>query len=290
MTLHDDMTLSGQVFGVEFVLINSGFTKPRYGRHHKIDSRARQGRPANGFGNSEKSQGDQCVQPDRFKFHLAAAALCAVSPSVTLEPSSDWLDPGVGCAIAASLVTWTADDPSLSHATDYPARNFFGIARGDRLGHLHAGRSARGRSNCPDAAGGLGMAPGFRRTHAVHQTAALATWIGGDIAAFAAALPRPARRTASWALPTGLGGFVDGDLLLRVPAFLLGGTPESFAAAHLVRLVLGACSVGLLLHATRLGVSGCLRVAAACRTGTGGNAPSGASRRDCRRGGRHGRG
>ena len=30
-------------------------------------------------------------------------------------------------AIAAALATWTVDDPSLSHATDLPARNVLGV-------------------------------------------------------------------------------------------------------------------------------------------------------------------
>ncbi len=33
----------------------------------------------------------------------------------------------VAAAIAASLATWAADDPSLSHATGLPARNFLGL-------------------------------------------------------------------------------------------------------------------------------------------------------------------
>ena len=33
----------------------------------------------------------------------------------------------VAAAIAASLATWTVDDPSLSHATDHAARNVLGF-------------------------------------------------------------------------------------------------------------------------------------------------------------------
>jgi S-DNA-T family DNA segregation ATPase FtsK/SpoIIIE len=52
-------------------------------------------------------------------------------------------------------------------------------------------------------------------------------WIGGAVlaAAFASCLPR----SAAWALPAGLGGVV-GDSLLKVPAFILGGSLNGIAA------------------------------------------------------------
>jgi S-DNA-T family DNA segregation ATPase FtsK/SpoIIIE len=152
-------------------------------------------------------------------------------------------------AIAASLATWTVDDPSLSHATDRDPANalglpgavvadlimqFFGLAAIALLlppvvwaWRLVFGRTAR-----------FGL-----RT--------FAAWVGSTLMAALALATLPVIGT--WPLPTGFGG-VSGDLLLRIPAFLLGATPSGIMAAALcaffaliaVFLGIGACGFRVL--------------------------------------------
>jgi S-DNA-T family DNA segregation ATPase FtsK/SpoIIIE len=116
---------------------------------------------------------------------------------------------------ATALATWSVQDPSFSHATNAPVRNMLGIQgaiAADLLMQL------------------LGLASvvlvllvailGWRLlTHRplYRERWRLLLWIVAAIfaAAFASCLPR----TATWPLPTGLGGVI-GDALLRVPAFL----------------------------------------------------------------------
>jgi S-DNA-T family DNA segregation ATPase FtsK/SpoIIIE len=150
-------------------------------------------------------------------------------------------------AIAASLATWTVDDPSLSHATDHEPRNalglpgavmadiimqFFGLAAIALLlpPVVWAWRLVFGRT----AAFGLGT---------------FATWIGATLLAALALAALPVIGT--WPLPTGFGG-VSGDLLLRIPAFFLGDTPTGVAAGAItgiaallaLLLVVRACGFG----------------------------------------------
>jgi S-DNA-T family DNA segregation ATPase FtsK/SpoIIIE len=118
---------------------------------------------------------------------------------------------------ATALGTWSVQDPSLSHATDTPVRNLIGphgAIAADLMMQL------------------LGLASivlvllvailGWRLvTHRplYRERWRLLLWFAAAIfaAAFASCLPR----TATWPLPSGLGGVV-GDALLRMPVYLFG--------------------------------------------------------------------
>jgi S-DNA-T family DNA segregation ATPase FtsK/SpoIIIE len=131
----------------------------------------------------------------------------------------------VAAAFAASLATWAIDDPSLSHATDHATRNVLGLPGAivaDLLTQLFG------------LAASLVLLPpviwGWRAvfatpTHLSWKTAV--TWVASFMAASLALAHFPVMH--SWPLPTGLGG-VTGDLLLRLPASLLGHTPRGLSA------------------------------------------------------------
>jgi S-DNA-T family DNA segregation ATPase FtsK/SpoIIIE len=152
----------------------------------------------------------------------------------------------LAAAVAASLATWTADDPSLSHATDYNAHNFLGVG-GAIVSDIFMqffGLAATVVLLPP-------VVWAWRLVFAMptrFNRIALLTWIGGALAASTALAILPV--TESWALPTGLGG-VSGDLLLRAPAFLLGAEPTGTVAAILC-FVLAILALSLVLHACGL--------------------------------------
>ncbi|HMN87825.1 MAG TPA: DNA translocase FtsK 4TM domain-containing protein, partial [Bauldia sp.] len=149
----------------------------------------------------------------------------------------------LAAAIAASLATWTVDDPSLSHATDRAARNVLGLP-GAMVADVFMqflGLAAIVLLLPPvvwswrlifAAPSGFGW-----------KTAA--AWIGAVVCAAVALATLPVFGT--WPLPTGLGG-VAGDLLLEVPAFIVG-RPTGFVAAILATL--------FLIAATLLGLAAC---------------------------------
>jgi len=147
-----------------------------------------------------------------------------------------------------ALATWSVKDPSLSHATSAPVRNLLGVpgaVTADLLMQLVGLASIA--LIAPIAAWGLRLlAHGpFGR-----KSLRLGLWIMGTAlaAGFAACFPR----TASWPLPTGLGGAV-GDLVLRAPAAVFG--PLDGTVRIVVAVVLGGATViaigiamGLLLR------------------------------------------
>ena len=131
-------------------------------------------------------------------------------------------------AIAASLATWTVDDPSLSHAAAREARNalglpgavvadlvmqFFGLA-GIVLLLPPVVWSWRLVFGAPSR---FGWWP-------------CGAWIASVLSASLALATLPVFGT--WPLPTGLGGVV-GDLLLNLPGLLLGTLPLGLTAAVL---------------------------------------------------------
>jgi DNA segregation ATPase FtsK/SpoIIIE, S-DNA-T family len=145
---------------------------------------------------------------------------------------------------AAALMTWSVQDPSLSHATSRPIRNILGY---------------------PGAIGadllmqilGLGAIMlilliavwGWRMlTHRTFDREALrlGCWILCTViaAGFASCWPHG----GAWPLPTGLGGVV-GDALVRAPAVVFG------PAGFVYRLVLGVILFGAMM-ATFLFASG----------------------------------
>jgi S-DNA-T family DNA segregation ATPase FtsK/SpoIIIE len=138
---------------------------------------------------------------------------------------------------AVALATWSVQDPSLSHATNAPVHNLLGTSgaiTADLLMQLFG--LAATVILLPIGLNGwrlLAHRPlGTKSRHFIWLAVlALAS-------AFAACLPR----TASWPLPTGLGG-VFGDALLQIPRlFGIALTGTSFFAAAIV--------LGLLTLAT----------------------------------------
>ena len=129
---------------------------------------------------------------------------------------------------AAALMTWSVQDPSLSHATSRPIRNVLGYpgAIGADLLMQILGLGAI-MLILPVAVWGWRML-----THRAFDREALrlGCWILSTViaAGFASCWPHG----GAWALPTGLGGVV-GDALVRAPAVVFG------PAGYTYRLVLG---------------------------------------------------
>ena len=129
---------------------------------------------------------------------------------------------------AAALMTWSVQDPSLSHATSRPIRNILGYpgAIGADLLMQILGLGAI-MLILPVAVWGWRML-----THRTFDREALrlGCWILCTViaAGFASCWPHG----GAWPLPTGLGGVV-GDALVRAPAVVFG------PAGFIYRLVLG---------------------------------------------------
>ena len=132
----------------------------------------------------------------------------------------------LAAAIAASLATWTVDDPSLSHATDRDPRN--------ALGYPGAIIADLVTQFLGLAAIALLLPPvvwGWRLLFGRDSRfgwGSLAAWLGSTLVAAFALATLPVIGT--WPLPTGFGGVI-GDLLLNIPAFLLGSAPGGLTAA-----------------------------------------------------------
>ncbi len=147
---------------------------------------------------------------------------------------------------AASLATWTVDDPSLSHATDHTIRNvlgFPGAIISDLLTQLLG-----------LAASLLLLPPVVWAWRAVFAQPTrmkrwnVISWIAGTLAAALALSTLPVPQ--SWPLPTGLGGAL-GDLLQKIPAFFIGATPAGWNAL-VTGLVIAAATLALMLYACGL--------------------------------------
>lgn len=153
---------------------------------------------------------------------------------------------GVSGVAAAALMTWSVQDPSLSHATSRPIRNIVGYpgAIGADLLMQILGLGAI-MLILPLAVRGWRML-----THRPYDREALrcAAWVlcAAAAAGFASCWPH----SMAWPLPTGLGGVV-GDALVRAPAVVFG------PPGALYRLVLGSL-LGVVMLAALL-VAGGLR-------------------------------
>ncbi|WP_417671166.1 DNA translocase FtsK 4TM domain-containing protein [Roseibium sp.] len=140
----------------------------------------------------------------------------------------------LAAALAASLATWSVNDPSLNHATGESARNALG-APGAIVADV--------LMQTIGLATAVFLVPvvlwGWRLL-AGHSTRIgrkrLAYWILGSVLAAGAlaALPVP----GSWPLPTGLGGFL-GDKVHAIPALLT----DNFTAG--AATIIGALGLGL---------------------------------------------
>src|SRR5262245_50246532 len=120
--------------------------------------------------------------------------------------------------LALALATWSVQDPSLSHATNTPARNLFGLPGAiiaDLLTQL-LGVAALAFI-LPVAIWGWRL---LTHRPLQRERIRLLFWMLGVLlaAGCVAALPR----SSAWPLPVGLGGVV-GDWMLRLPALLSGG-------------------------------------------------------------------
>jgi len=147
---------------------------------------------------------------------------------------------------AAALMTWSVQDPSLSHATSRPIRNMVGYpgAIGADLLMQILGLGAI-MLILPLAVWGWRMLThrGFDR-----EALRLGSWILCTIlaAGFASCWPHG----GAWPLPTGLGGVV-GDALVRAPAVVFG--PPGFLYRLTLGIVLGAATVATFLIAGGIG-------------------------------------
>jgi DNA segregation ATPase FtsK/SpoIIIE, S-DNA-T family len=147
---------------------------------------------------------------------------------------------------AAALMTWSVQDPSLSHATSRAIRNIIGYpgAIGADLLMQILGLGAI-MLILPVAIWGWRML-----THRTFDREALrlACWILCTViaAGFASCWPHG----GAWPLPTGLGGVV-GDALLRAPAVVFG--PPNFLYCFVLGIILGTGMVATLLIASGMG-------------------------------------
>src|SRR6202040_4131628 len=150
---------------------------------------------------------------------------------------------GVG---AAALMTWSVQDPSLSHATSRAIRNILGYPgaiSADLLMQI-LGLGAI-MLILPVAVWGWRML-----THRTFDREALrlTCWILCTVisAGFASCWPHG----GAWPLPTGLGGVV-GDALVRAPAVVFG-PPGLLYRLGLGTILFGAC-VAAFLFASGMG-------------------------------------
>jgi DNA segregation ATPase FtsK/SpoIIIE, S-DNA-T family len=147
---------------------------------------------------------------------------------------------------AAALMTWSVQDPSLSHATSRAIRNIVGYpgAIGADLLMQILGLGAV-MLILPVAVWGWRMLThrGFDR-----EALRIACWILATVtsAGFASCWSHG----GAWPLPTGLGGVV-GDALVRAPAMVFG--PPGLIYRILLGLILGALTVATFLIAGGLG-------------------------------------
>ncbi|MCF2521311.1 DNA translocase FtsK 4TM domain-containing protein [Bradyrhizobium sp. G127] len=152
----------------------------------------------------------------------------------------------LSCVIAAALMTWSVQDPSLSHATSGPIRNLMGkpgAIGADMLMQILGLGSIM--LILPVAVWGWRLV-----THRSFDREALriACWILCAViaAGFASCLPR----SGAWPLPTGLGGVV-GDALVRFPAVVFG--PPGIIYRSVLGLILFVVMVASLVFACGAG-------------------------------------
>ena len=147
---------------------------------------------------------------------------------------------------AAALMTWSVQDPSLSHATSRPIHNIAGYAGAIGADFLMQilGLGAI-MLILPIAVWGWRML-----THRAFDREALrlGCWVlcTGSAAGFASCWPHG----GAWPLPTGLGGVV-GDALVRAPAVVFG--PPGFLYNLGLGILLGAATLATFIVASGLG-------------------------------------
>jgi S-DNA-T family DNA segregation ATPase FtsK/SpoIIIE len=147
---------------------------------------------------------------------------------------------------AAALMTWSVQDPSLSHATSRPIHNiagYTGAIGADFLMQILGLGSIM--LILPIAVWGWRML-----THRAFDREALrlGCWIlcTGSAAGFASCWPHG----GAWPLPAGLGGVV-GDALVRAPAVVFG--PPGFLYSLGLGMLLGAATLATFFVASGIG-------------------------------------
>jgi len=128
-------------------------------------------------------------------------------------------------ATTLAMVSWSARDPSLNHATGSHVRNLLGLPGAvvaDLLMQL-VGFGAIA-AILPLAMQGLRL---VKRRHIERRALRFGLWLTGIFATAATASLLPA--TDRWPLPTGLGG-VAGDAILAIPRTIFAGSGVVMAA------------------------------------------------------------
>src|SRR6516162_8843607 len=147
---------------------------------------------------------------------------------------------------ALALASWSVRDPSLSHATDAPVRNWVGwpgaVVADLMMQLLGLGALAL---ILPVAIWGYRLL-GHRAVG--HERLRVMVWPLGAVlaAAFASCLPRGTH----WPLPCGLGGVI-GDAILRLPV-LLFHLPMRGGSSVIAGVVLGAAAALAIAFASGL--------------------------------------
>ncbi|MET0878931.1 MAG: DNA translocase FtsK 4TM domain-containing protein [Tardiphaga sp.] len=153
---------------------------------------------------------------------------------------------GVAGIASAALMTWSVQDPSLSHATSRAIRNIIGYpgAIGADLLMQIIGLGSI-LLILPVAVWGWRM---MTHRHFDRRALRLACWILCTVigAGFASCW----QHGGSWPLPTGVGGVV-GDALFRAPAVVFG--PVGFIYRFVLGVILGSAMIATFLMACGLG-------------------------------------
>ena len=152
---------------------------------------------------------------------------------------------GVAFTLAA-LGTWNVDDPSFSHATDHLTTNAMGYpgAVVSDLAMQFFGLSSVA-ALVPGVIWGLLLTGGRGVDRLGRRTAA---WFGAALlfAAIAGCMTPP----LTWPLPTGLGG-VFGDMVLKLPALLIGAYPKGLLGVA-VSVLLAPAALALFAYGSGL--------------------------------------
>jgi DNA segregation ATPase FtsK/SpoIIIE, S-DNA-T family len=147
---------------------------------------------------------------------------------------------------AAAFITWSVQDPSLSHATSKSIHNILGYpgAIGADLLMQILGLGSI-MLILPVAIWGWRL---LTHRHFDREALRVAAWLLATL--FAAGFASCFARTGSWPLPSGLGG-VAGDALLRLPAAVFGATGILQRVGF--GLMFGAATTALFVVASGIG-------------------------------------
>ncbi len=152
----------------------------------------------------------------------------------------------LACITGAALMTWSVQDPSLSHATSGPIRNLIGwpgAIGADLLMQIFGLGSIL--VILPVAILGWRL---LTHRHFDREVLRAGCWILCVVVAAGLASCWP--RSSAWPLPTGLGGVV-GDALVRVPAVAFG--PPNFLYRMVLGLILCIVMIATFIFASGAG-------------------------------------